>query len=91
MEASADFLFPQGPSADPVVNFGDPKLFELAKNNSTQAVRNRWFNPEFTFLSRADMGLIHLLHELGARVNEGAVWHRASIAPAAGHYEAIGE
>jgi len=88
VEASADFLFPQGPSADPVVNFGDPKLFELAKSNSKQAVRNRLFNPEFTFLSRAEMGLIHLLHELGARVNEGAVWHRVSTAPAVGHHHA---
>ena len=88
VEASADFFFPQGPSADPVVNFGDPKLFELAKSNSKQAVRNRLFNPEFTFVSRAELGLVHLLHELGARVNEGAVWHRVSTAPAVGHNHA---
>ena len=85
VEASADFFFPQGPSANPVVNFADPKLFELAKSNSKQAVRNRLFNPEFTFVSRAELGLVHLLHELGARVNERAVWHRVSTAATVGH------
>ena len=90
-EASADFLFPQGPSANPVVNFCDPKLFELAASNSKQALRNRLFKPEFAFVSRAELGLVHLLHEFGAKVNMGAVWHRVSTAPAAGRYEAIGE
>jgi tRNA A-37 threonylcarbamoyl transferase component Bud32 len=90
-EASADFLFPQGPSADPVVNFCDPKLFELAASNSKQTLRNGLFHPEFAFVSRTELGLVHLLHELGAKVNYGAVWHRVSTAPAAGRYEAIGE
>ena len=87
-EASADFLFPPGPSANVVVNFGDPKLLELAKSNSKQALRGRWYNPEFTFLSRAELGLVHMLHELGAKVNMGAVWRRVSTAPAAGHNHA---
>ncbi|MDR3562925.1 MAG: AarF/UbiB family protein, partial [Negativicutes bacterium] len=84
-EASADFLFPQGPSANPVVNFCDPKLLELAASNSRQVLRNRLFNPEFAFVSRTELGLVHLLHELGARVNYGAVWRRVSTAPAFGH------
>ncbi len=87
-EASADFLFPQGPSANPVVNFCDPKLFELAASNSKRALRDRLVNPEFAFVSRTELGLVHLLHELGARVNYGAVWHRVSTAPAVGHNHA---
>jgi predicted unusual protein kinase regulating ubiquinone biosynthesis (AarF/ABC1/UbiB family) len=88
VEASADFLFPQGPSADPVVNYGDPKLFELAASNGKRALRDRLFNPEFIFVERAELGLVHLLHELGAKVNMGVVWHRVSTAPAAGHNHA---
>jgi len=87
-EASADFLFPQGPSANPVVNFCDTKLFELAASNSRRVLRDRLFNPEFAFVSRTELGLVHLLHELGAKVNMGAVWHRVSTAPAAGHHHA---
>jgi len=90
-EASADFLYPQGPLANPVVNFCDPKLLELATRNSKQVLRNRLLNPEYLFVSRAELGFVHLLHELGAKVNYGAVWHRVSTAPAAGRYEAIGE
>jgi len=77
-EDTADFLFPEGPSANPVVNFGDPRFLELIKSNSRQAMNNRLFNPEFTFISRAELGLVHLLHELGAKVNMRAVWHRVS-------------
>ena len=87
-EASADFLFPQGPAANPVVNFRDPKLLEVAAHNSKRVLRDRLFNPEFAFVSRTELGLVHLLHELGAQVNMGAVWHRVSTAPAVGHHHA---
>ena len=87
-EASADFKFPQGPSANPVVNFCNPKLFELAASNSKQTLRNRLLHPEFAFVSRTELGLVHLLRELGAKVNMGAVWHRVSTAPAVGHNHA---
>ena len=32
-------------------------------------VQNKWINPEYAFLSRADMGLWYLLEQLGAVVN----------------------
>ena len=80
-EASADFLFPGGPLANAAVNFGDPKLFELAANNSKRILRDRLMPAEFAFVSRAEMGLAHLLHELGAKVNVRAVWHRVTTAP----------
>jgi predicted unusual protein kinase regulating ubiquinone biosynthesis (AarF/ABC1/UbiB family) len=87
-EASADFLYPKGPSADPVVNFGDSKLLELAASNSKQILRDRVYPPEFAFVSRAELGLVHLLHELGAKVNMRAMWHRVSTAPAVGQLHA---
>ncbi len=88
LEASADFLFPQGPSANPVINFGDRKLFEVAASNSKQVLRDRLHNPEFAFISRAELGLYLILHELGAKVNMRAVWHRVSTAPVVGHHHA---
>ncbi len=88
LEVSADFLFPRGPSANPVVNFGDPKLLQVAANNSREILRSRVYNPEFAFLSRTELGLGHLLRELGAKVDYGAVWRRVSTQPAAGHHHA---
>jgi predicted unusual protein kinase regulating ubiquinone biosynthesis (AarF/ABC1/UbiB family) len=76
LERSANFLFPQGPSANPVVNFGDSRLVNLVAENSKQALRDRLCPPEFAFVSRAEMGLCHILHELGANVDLAAVWQR---------------
>lgn len=87
LDRSADFLFPQGPSANAAVNFRDPELSNLAKNNSKQVLLERLCPPEFAFVSRAEMGLCHLLHELGARVNIGAIWRRVTSARAIGEYE----
>lgn len=80
LESSADFLFPQGPSANPVVNFRDPALIKIAESNGKQLFRDRLFPPEFTFVSRAELGLVHLLRELGARVNIRAIWSRITSA-----------
>ncbi len=88
VEASADFLFPQGPAANPVVDFGDKKLYELLTSNGKKMLRHQLYNPEFAFISRVEMGLDHLLHELGAKVNVGAVWRRVSTAPVVGHNHA---
>jgi len=73
-ENNANFMFPRGPSANPVVNFANPELLRLAATNSGRILRDRLMPAEFVFVSRAEMGLGHLLHELGARVNILAVW-----------------
>jgi hypothetical protein len=78
LEKSADFDFPQGPSANPVVNFAGPELLDLAANNGKRAFRDKLMPAEFAFVSRAEMGLCHLLHELGARVNLETVWRRVT-------------
>jgi predicted unusual protein kinase regulating ubiquinone biosynthesis (AarF/ABC1/UbiB family) len=84
-ERSADFLFPQG--ENPVVDFRGPGVFNLAKDNGRQALTDRLCPAEFAFVARAEAGLCHLLHELGARVNIGAVWRRVSTARAIGEYQ----
>jgi len=85
-ERSADFIFPQGPSANPVVNFADSELLNLASNKAKRMLRDRLIPAEFVFVSRAEVGLCHLLHELGARMNIQAVWRRVTGAPAVGQY-----
>ena len=87
LERSADFIFPQGPSANPAVSFRDPELLNFAKNNSRQVFLDRLYPVEYAFVSRAEMGLWHLLHELGARVNVGAIWRRVTTARAISEYE----
>lgn len=77
-ENSADFLFPQGPSANPAVNFADPELLKLAANNSKRILSDKLMPAEYVFVSRAEAGLCHLLHELGARVNIESVWRRVT-------------
>jgi len=39
-------------------------------------VRHKLANPEFAFISRAELGLYSLLHQLGARVNATEICRR---------------
>ena len=41
-----------------------------------QAVKHRLTNPEFVFVSRVELGLCNLLHQLKARVNTRKIWER---------------
>ena len=84
LENSANFVFPQGPSANPVVNFADSELLNIATDNGKRMLRDRLIPAEFAFVSRAEMGLCHLLHELGARVSIETVWRRVTGVPVAG-------
>lgn len=77
-EDSADFLFPRGPSANPVVDFGASRLLEIGKNNGKRMLHDKLIPAEYAFVSRAEMGMCHLLHELGAHVNIEAVWRRVT-------------
>ncbi|HWX22954.1 MAG TPA: AarF/UbiB family protein [Candidatus Binatia bacterium] len=69
LEEMASLLYPQGARANPVVDFGQPKLLEWLGRCMAQTLRDKLINPEFAFTSRADLGLYHLLHQLGAKVN----------------------
>src|SRR4029077_20053701 len=77
IEEMAAALYPQG-ALSRVVNFGEPKLLEILGRAMAQALREKLINPEFAFISRADLGLYHLLHRLGAQVNVTEVWRRVS-------------
>ena len=76
LEDMVDLLFPNGRSGDALVNFGRPDLHKAILRCYTQAVRNRLTNPEFVFVSRMELGLCSLLHQLRAIVNSRALWER---------------
>lgn len=69
-------LFPTDHSAGPVIDFGTPKLLKMIGHSLGNAVRDKLTNPEFAFLSRADLGLYCLLHHIGAKVDTRDVWNR---------------
>jgi hypothetical protein len=72
-----DIVFPRGESRDAAVDFGGDKVLSGAGNNFRMALENKLTNPEFLFVSRAELGLYNLLHELGAKVDTKAVWRRS--------------
>jgi hypothetical protein len=76
MDRYAQALFPSGPSA--VLDYRDPKLGETIRSHSEGVLRHKLVAPEFAFLSRAEMGLYHLLRRLGARVNLSDTWRNVA-------------
>jgi len=76
MDTQADILFPRG--ASPVTDYRNPKIWDALRSSSEFALRNKLIAPDFAFLTRADLGLYHLLHRLGARVNISEIWQAAS-------------
>jgi hypothetical protein len=58
------------------------KRKEIQREYLKQVLRDKLINPEFAFLGRSDMGLNHLLHELGAVVNYSEVLRRVAAARA---------
>jgi hypothetical protein len=89
LEQLCDILYPQSVTADLVVDFrgdrmSDPKLKKIRQQHRKQMLQDKLINPEFAFLMRADLGLHHLLCEIGAKINISEVWRRVSAAPAVG-------
>jgi predicted unusual protein kinase regulating ubiquinone biosynthesis (AarF/ABC1/UbiB family) len=74
LETLADILFPR--TGSPLVNFGEPTLLNSLSQALGKAVRNKLCNPEFAFISRTELGLYCLLHQLGARVNATEICRR---------------
>ena len=81
LERWADLNFPEG-SADAISDFRDPKyladLKEITGQYSKRVLQDKLINPEFAFVTRAEMGLQHLMHELGAKVNLGQIWRQVT-------------
>jgi predicted unusual protein kinase regulating ubiquinone biosynthesis (AarF/ABC1/UbiB family) len=94
LERLLDISRPKGSTADYVIDYrGDSRskseLKELQKQYRLQMLQDKLINPEAAFLIRADMGLHHLLRELGAKVNVTEIIRRVSAAPPVGQREQI--
>ncbi len=74
VEEGVDVLFPMKTGAAAIVDFGKPDLLKIFGRNLRQVLRHKLTNPEFAFLSRAELGLFGLLHQLKSRVNTLEVW-----------------
>jgi predicted unusual protein kinase regulating ubiquinone biosynthesis (AarF/ABC1/UbiB family) len=82
LEVMANTLFPAGNGSDLFVDFGKGQLLKILGEALKRAVRDKVTNPEFAFVSRAEMGLYSLLHSLNAKVNPTEIWRRVQ---ASGH------
>ncbi len=78
LETVAAILFPRG-TEGALVDFRKPELLGALGGALKKAVRDKVTNAEFAFLSRAEIGLYSLLHQLGARVDVASVWRRVDV------------
>jgi predicted unusual protein kinase regulating ubiquinone biosynthesis (AarF/ABC1/UbiB family) len=84
LQVMADILFPVGAGEDFAVDFGKGECLEILCGALKQALRDKAINPEFAFLSRAELGLYSLLHLLNAKANPIASWARVERSGPAG-------
>ena len=86
LEPLCDVYYPLDLAANAVVDCRDPKLHQLDTRFHQVLLRERLIDPEHALIGRAQMGLDHILYELGARINAREIWRRVSGAKAAGDY-----
>ena len=67
-------VFPPSDAKGTLVDFGQPVLLNTLFRTWRKALRDKLTNPEFAFITRAELGLYSLLHHLGAKVNTREVW-----------------
>ncbi len=58
-----------------LVDFGQPALLDTLFRIWRKALWAKLANPEFAFITRAELGLYNLLHHLGARVATREAWN----------------
>jgi predicted unusual protein kinase regulating ubiquinone biosynthesis (AarF/ABC1/UbiB family) len=75
LEVMAGVLFPEK-DATALVDFGKGDSLAMLGQALKVALRDRLTNPEFAFVSRAELGLYSLLHRLDAKLNVREVWQR---------------
>ena len=78
LDELAGILYPRGNSSEQCVDFGEAKLLATMGRCLGTALRDKLTNPEFAFISRADLGIYSLLHQLRAKVKPAEVWRRVS-------------
>jgi hypothetical protein len=76
LEIMAQAWFPEGPDAYQPHDFGKGALLTILAGAMRQTLRDKIANPGFAFVSRAELGLYSLLHQLDAKVNPRAIWER---------------
>jgi len=76
LEVMAGIWHPQGEGREPGTDFGKGELLQLLGGALKKSLRDKLANPEFAFISRAELGLYSLLHRLKAKLNCTAVWQR---------------
>ncbi len=86
LEPLCDIIYPRDPAANAVVDCRDPKLHQLESRFQQAVLRERLIDPECALIGRAQMGLDHILYELGARVDARETQGRVLGAKAAGDY-----
>jgi hypothetical protein len=88
VERMSDLFYPQSASADIVIDYRNPKSYarfrEFNRQHQKLMLQYKLINPEFAFLVRANVGLGHLLHELGATINISELRRRVPAVPADG-------
>jgi len=76
LEVMAGIWHPGAEGKEPVTDFGKGELLILLAGALKKSLRDKLTNPEFAFISRAELGLYSLLHGLNAKVNTTAAWQR---------------
>jgi len=76
LENLAGKLFPEGKKSGQPVDFGDARQLDILSASLRLAVREKLANPDFAFISRAELGLFSLLHRLKAQVSPRDIWSR---------------
>lgn len=76
LEEMAAILHPEGEQS--VVDFGNASMLKALGRAMGATLRDKLANPEFAFISRADLGLYSLLHQLRAHVNCKEIWRQVS-------------
>ena len=72
---SGDIIF--GRKRDPAE---EKRMWAAWQRCGRRIFKNKWMNPEYAFLSRADIGLNYLLEQLGAVVNVSEIARRVEAA-----------
>jgi len=80
-EKWCDVFYPEDPNADIIIDFAkDPrwsgKMKEIQRELINRTLRDKLINPEFAFVTRADMGLRYLLQEIRAKINFSEIIRR---------------
>jgi hypothetical protein len=75
LERMVSLLYPE---TNPEVDFGRDDVLKVLGEAMRKAVGDKASNPEFAFITRADLGLFSLLNRLGAKVKVRIIWNKVA-------------